>query len=74
MNPQTLFKIFTNVTQINPQALLKISFKLTHKRYLKFLQTLFKLTHKQLLNINFKGVTKLKNLFAKTAQLKLQTK
>ena len=46
-------------------------FKLTHQGYLKFLQMLFKLTHKQLLKINFKDVTKLKNLFAKTAQLKL---
>ena len=46
---------------------LKISLKLIRKRYLKFLQALFKLTYKQLLKNNFKSVTKLKNLFAKTA-------
>ena len=70
---------FTNVIQIDPQALLK----LIHKRYSNWptsvtqnylklvkigLEVLFKIVLQTLLRINFKGITKLKNLLA---QLKL---
>ena len=57
--------------------LLKISFKLTHKRYSKLPKVLTNVVwigQQALLKTNFKGVTKFKNLFAKTAQLKPQTK
>ena len=51
--------------------------KLTHKRYSKLLKifaNVIQIDPQALLKTNFKGVTKPKNLFAKTAQLKLQTK
>ena len=57
--------------------LLKISFKLTHKRYSKLLKifaSVIQTDPQALLKTNFKGVTKLENLFGKTAQLKSQTK
>ena len=56
-------------------------FKLTHKPFLTIvklskidLEVLLKIVLQTLLKVNSKGITKLKNLLAKTAQLKPQTK
>ena len=57
--------------------LLKISFNLTHKRYSKLLKSFtnaIQIELQALLKTNFKDVTKLKNLLAKTPQLKPLTK
>ena len=55
--------------------------KLTHKPFLTIvklskidLAVLLKIVLQTLLKVNSKGITKLKNLLAKTAQLKPQTK
>ena len=55
--------------------------KLTHKPFLTIaklskidLEVLLKIVLQTLLKVNSKGITKLKNLLAKTAQLKPQTK
>ena len=47
--------------------------KLTRKCHSKSIK-ITQINPQTLLKINFKGITKLKNLFAKTAQLKPQTK